>query len=150
MAARFIERTLPRLSPSADWYRKAQIAYLNGLPFGSMAIVESDRLYEMLMQPGGYSIDHIDLSVVVAELVRRPDWMAQAACSGRPEINFFPGNGEHITPAQEVCASCSVREECLDYALGLEFTGFGVWGGTSQKRRKAIRNGRVTADISAA
>ncbi len=40
--------------------------------------------------------------------------------------------------AKAVCRRCSVREACLRWALDMDqFTG--VWGGTSEAERRALR-----------
>jgi WhiB family redox-sensing transcriptional regulator len=43
-----------------------------------------------------------------------------------------------LARAKAVCARCPVAAQCLDYALA---TGqqHGVWGGTSEEERKAMR-----------
>jgi WhiB family redox-sensing transcriptional regulator len=66
----------------------------------------------------------------------------QAACqTADPEL-FFPVAGARaslaeLARAKAVCASCAVREQCLDYAVE---TGqaHGVWGGTTEDERRAI------------
>jgi WhiB family redox-sensing transcriptional regulator len=71
--------------------------------------------------------------------VSHPDWHWQdeAACfdSG---INFFPSRGDETETAKAMCKTCPVREECLEYALGLNIR-FGVWGGKSERQRKRMR-----------
>lgn len=66
------------------------------------------------------------------------DWVHQAACVGLAPDLFHPTRGEHAGHAQAVCASCPVRNECLNWALrtGQEF---GIWGGLSEQARKRIR-----------
>lgn len=71
-------------------------------------------------------------------LLRRPAWMAHAACRDRPEVNFFPTLGESLEPARTVCAGCPVRLPCVDYAVS-EPDLSGVWGGTSPRQRAALR-----------
>jgi len=46
-----------------------------------------------------------------------PHWRDRAACIGADPDLFFPQRGESAEPAREICARCSVREACLDYAL---------------------------------
>jgi Transcription factor WhiB len=55
----------------------------------------------------------------LAELVRRPPWMSDAACSGAGPSSWFPGRGEPTEPAKAVCRGCLVRARCLQYALDL-------------------------------
>jgi WhiB family redox-sensing transcriptional regulator len=67
----------------------------------------------------------------------RPAWHADAACREYPEISFVPGNGEPIQPAKKICAGCLVRRECLQ--AGIDGDEHGVWGGISQRDRRALR-----------
>ena len=70
-------------------------------------------------------------------------WPARAACRhGDPEL-FFPVTMRgpplgQLARARQVCGSCPVRAECLQYALE---TGedFGVWGGASEQERRLMR-----------
>lgn len=84
-----------------------------------------------LMLPG----DVIDL----AELLRRPPWMRQAACKGQTAEFHACATTEH---ARAICDACPVVDECLLYALD-DPTLPGMWGGTTEKERKALR--RVAA-----
>lgn len=63
-------------------------------------------------------------------------WWDQARCRGTPVDVFFPAH--NTRPAKEICQGCPIRARCLDYAMtnGIEF---GVWGGTSEKERRALR-----------
>jgi WhiB family redox-sensing transcriptional regulator len=72
-------------------------------------------------------------------------WRKHAACSGLdPEI-FYPATDEEAEPAKEVCAGCSVREACLEHALGRREKE-GIWGGATEKeRRRIIRQRRRSA-----
>ena len=69
------------------------------------------------------------------------DWMIQAACKGLTHL-FFPTPAERPqarerreATAREVCASCSVRNQCRDFARGQHEYGF--WGGESEEERAA-------------
>jgi WhiB family transcriptional regulator, redox-sensing transcriptional regulator len=74
------------------------------------------------------------------------NWWDLAACrSADPEL-FFPisatGTGlADIARAKAVCASCRVRQPCLDYAIGSRQV-HGVWGGTSEEERRDLALGR--------
>ncbi len=76
-------------------------------------------------------------------------WQDAAACAGLPPDLFFGPDGEqqHEKPAREaeakaVCANCLVVGECLDYALASRIR-FGVFGGTGEDERKALRRSYV-------
>lgn len=72
-------------------------------------------------------------------------WMRQAAClDHEPELFFPPGPAaiDHIAQAQAICRGCPVASDCLTVALA-DPTLVGVWGGTSDSQRAALR--RTTA-----
>jgi len=66
-------------------------------------------------------------------------WKEQASCKGMLET-FFPKRGENktVNRAKAVCSICPVQEECLNYALE-NGDVHGVWGGKSERQRRAIR-----------
>lgn len=70
-----------------------------------------------------------------------PEWMDDGACRGSDPDVFFPpkGHAGAAGEARQICATCKVIDECRDYALehGLKY---GVWGGTSVRERRRIRN----------
>jgi WhiB family transcriptional regulator, redox-sensing transcriptional regulator len=75
------------------------------------------------------------------------DWQADALCAELPEAEadalFFPERGQSSKAAKALCAKCSVRAECLAYALE-GGDRFGIWGGTSERERRRLRRGRKT------
>ena len=75
------------------------------------------------------------------------DWRSLSACRDTDPELFFPlsawGPGQvQIASAKAVCADCQVRPDCLRFALrsGQEF---GVWGGTSEDERRAMRRAQL-------
>lgn len=72
-------------------------------------------------------------------------WRQHAACRGLdPEI-FYPGDDDEAERAKAVCNQCSVRDVCLEHALGSRERE-GVWGGaTERERRRIIRQRRRSA-----
>ena len=67
-----------------------------------------------------------------------PAWMNHAACRDSDIDVFFPIAQEGVEKAAAVCCDCSVRQECLTYALeNSELSG--VWGGTSNRQRVRLR-----------
>lgn len=69
-------------------------------------------------------------------------WAALGACRNVDTSVFYP---EHATPrmamrireAKQICLSCSVRLECLEYALKYETVG--IWGGLTESERRRTR-----------
>ncbi len=69
------------------------------------------------------------------------DWMRRAACKGLTHL-FFPSPAERPqarerreATAREVCASCTVRLDCREFARDQHEYGF--WGGESEDERHA-------------
>jgi hypothetical protein len=78
----------------------------------------------------------------VRELARRlagqpGGWRDLARCAETDPEMFFPEKGESVRPAKRVCAGCEVRAECLQDALD-RGERFGVWGGLSERERRAL------------
>jgi hypothetical protein len=67
------------------------------------------------------------------------EWMESASCAGVDSAIFFVGEGRSVAPARSVCRGCSVRQECLDYALTNDIR-YGVWAGLTERQRcKVVR-----------
>ena len=65
-------------------------------------------------------------------------WQQHALCAQTDPEAFFPEKGGSTREAKAVCQSCSVREECLEYALAHD-ERFGIWGGLSERERRRLR-----------
>ncbi|WP_394943256.1 WhiB family transcriptional regulator [uncultured Ilumatobacter sp.] len=68
-------------------------------------------------------------------------WMRDGACKGLTHL-FFPSAAERPqarerreTAAKDVCASCTVRVDCMVFAR--EQHEYGFWGGESEDERHA-------------
>jgi WhiB family redox-sensing transcriptional regulator len=70
------------------------------------------------------------------------NWMSQANCMGVDPDLFFPERGESVKEAKEVCATCIVKQRCLEYALDNN-EKFGIWGGSSERERRRMRKQRA-------
>lgn len=73
------------------------------------------------------------------------EWSRNAACRGTdPDLLFVQGAAQNRVKA--ICASCSVRTECLADALDNQIE-FGVWGGMTERERRALlrRRANVTS-----
>ncbi len=72
-------------------------------------------------------------------------WQLKAACRGPQARVFFPPSTferkdekfEREGRAKAICQGCSVRKECLAFALEIR-EQHGIWGGTSENERKAM------------
>jgi WhiB family redox-sensing transcriptional regulator len=89
--------------------------------------------------------DQADPLQWLAELTRRPEWHADAACRGADPAAFVLARGANaavMARARAVCDRCTVTEECLAFALADPYA-MGVWGGTTGRQRKLMRTGKV-------
>jgi WhiB family transcriptional regulator, redox-sensing transcriptional regulator len=68
-------------------------------------------------------------------------WMAAGNCRGVDPDGFFPERGASTDDAKAICAGCTVRDECLEYAIGHNIK-FGIWGGKTIKQRRLIARER--------
>lgn len=74
-----------------------------------------------------------------------PTWKSLARCRGVDPELFHPHPDEDGAEAKAICASCPVRESCLEHALTRR-EKLGVWGGlTERERRRELRRRRRTA-----
>jgi WhiB family transcriptional regulator, redox-sensing transcriptional regulator len=74
----------------------------------------------------------------------RMNWREDAACRNADPDLFFPigtaGNSlRQIDEAKQVCRLCPAQNQCLAWALENGITD-GVWGGTTENERRAIRS----------
>jgi WhiB family redox-sensing transcriptional regulator len=77
------------------------------------------------------------------------EWRTAGAClSADPELFFPIATGtvavREVARAQQVCARCQVRQECLDFAMRTGET-HGIWGGTTPEERLRARRQRSRA-----
>ena len=74
------------------------------------------------------------------------NWRAASACLNADPDLFFPvavGNAvsKQVSRALRLCQECTVRQDCLDFAMQ---TGEkdGIWGGTTPEERIRARRAR--------
>lgn len=68
-----------------------------------------------------------------------PAWMEHGLCAQTDPAIFFPEKGGSTKDARKVCAECSVRAVCLDWAVSHPETLYGIWGGLSEDQRRPMR-----------
>ncbi len=95
-----------------------------------------------------YTSLSLNASVGTSQLGRWNDgaWRLDAACATMDTLIFFPiGETGPATPqvqlAKKICASCPVREECLEFAIAT-IQNDGIWGGTTEDERRLIKRAR--------
>jgi WhiB family redox-sensing transcriptional regulator len=72
-------------------------------------------------------------------------WQARAACRGPQAAVFFPpthaerkeDKAAREARAKEICATCTVRGACLEYAIRIR-EPHGIWGGLNEVERKQL------------
>jgi WhiB family transcriptional regulator, redox-sensing transcriptional regulator len=79
--------------------------------------------------------------------VQRADelWQTKAACRGPQASVFFPPShferkdekAHREAEAKAICATCTVRRECLEYALRIR-EPHGIWGGLNEAERRVL------------
>jgi hypothetical protein len=84
------------------------------------------------------------------ELLSEEERYTNRACAGRyPTEAFFPEKGDiyGLEMAKKVCRTCIWREGCLEEALTNQ-VDWGVWGGLSEKERRALLRKRPSLSRS--
>ncbi len=74
-------------------------------------------------------------------------WRKRAACRGIDVDVFYPVTEDDADAAEAkaICATCPVRETCLEHALAHRERE-GIWGGaTERERRRIVRQRRKSA-----
>ena len=74
---------------------------------------------------------------IVALFDAEPEWRDRAACKGADLDAFFPRHGHIPTEVKELCATCPVKQNCLDFAVKNRIVD-GYWGGMSPKQRRRV------------
>lgn len=74
------------------------------------------------------------------------DWRTRAACSTEDPELFFPIGTtgpaiDQVEAAKRVCSGCSVREDCLEFALASNQEA-GIWGGLTEDERRTLKRAR--------
>ncbi len=74
-------------------------------------------------------------------------WQVDAACNGVDPELWFPVSERYTDPsvaaARKVCAGCTVREQCLEWAL--TELSHGIAGGLTSDERRQLRAERAVA-----
>lgn len=72
-------------------------------------------------------------------------WQRKAACKGPQSAMFFPpahferkeDKERRERSAKTICSQCSVRGDCLDYAIEIR-EPHGIWGGLNENERRVL------------
>ena len=131
----------PRRVATRSWRLKALRGTVEGLDMSSLAM-SSESGYENDGDTQAED-DAEHVSSVVVQLLRRPRWQTVGACRGERVEMFIPDRGGPTARAKQLCARCTVRAECLRYALGGSRSG-GILG-RHQRTRTAEASGRQSS-----
>jgi WhiB family redox-sensing transcriptional regulator len=75
------------------------------------------------------------------------EWMARGSCAHESPSTFFPSDGVGVEVARRICATCPVKDQCLEHAL-VNRIDHGVWGGCSERERRRILKRRRLAALA--
>ena len=69
-------------------------------------------------------------------------WRAKAVCANSDTEKFFPHRdgvdaAMAVAKAQLCCAACTVRKDCLEFALNNKLK-HGIWGGVTPRNRRGL------------
>ena len=87
-------------------------------------------------------------------MVARSDeemWQVKASCRGPYAVVFFPPShaerkderASRERAAKQICRSCPVRRECLEYSIRIR-EAHGIWGGLNEVERKQLIDREMT------
>ena len=76
--------------------------------------------------------------IPLQELLSVPDWYKDGESQKHDQDLFFPDRGGSTVKAKAICNSCKVKKVCLEFAVERK-ERFGIWGGKSERERRAIR-----------
>ena len=80
-----------------------------------------------------------DTTITATSAVKLRELAADSMlCAQTDPEAFYPEKGGSTRAAKQVCLRCDIREKCLQWALDTD-QRFGVWGGTSERERRAIK-----------
>lgn len=76
-------------------------------------------------------------------------WQTRAACRGPHAVVFYPPSTFERKKdrqlrearAKDICRTCPVKVECLEYALSIR-EPHGIWGGLNEAERREILEAR--------
>lgn len=90
------------------------------------------------------------VQIPTRESVEPRVWRNNAACRDTDPDLFFPVGQTgpaiaHIESAKQVCTTCAVKIECLEYSL-MTNQDAGIWGGLTEDDRRQIRRERRRAN----
>ena len=87
---------------------------------------EDDRHYQRTPEEQDRALAGVILELNFI-LLSKQSWRKKARCRETNSSNFILPSGANATEGRKCCTSCTVRQECYDYALANKCIG--LWGG---------------------
>jgi WhiB family redox-sensing transcriptional regulator len=119
---------------------------VNGTESGSVVLGSEGHGAQRSWTPQAGHGSGGELRDVLSELAMvtedEQEWQERALCAQTDPEAFFPEKGGSTREAKQICNSCEVRTECLEYALGHD-ERFGIWGGLSERERRRLKRRAV-------
>jgi WhiB family redox-sensing transcriptional regulator len=110
----------------------SQLVYVLGLLFSGLLLPRMTSI-------SATASNVVELVTSDPDLDFEIEWQDRALCASEDPDAFFPEKGGSVQAAKRVCLQCTVRVECLEYALTHD-KRFGVWGGLSERERRRLRD----------
>ena len=79
----------------------------------------------------------LDFGLLEVPILEERPWAVFAACRDANPDLFFATTRDEVEAALALCDICTVREDCLEYALEAR-ERFGIWGGSTDKQRRKL------------
>ena len=95
------------------------------------------RLSRVVNERGSDMNNTIDFAPFEAPVLDERPWTVFSACREADPTIFFASTRGDERAAVRVCGTCTVRDECLEFALETR-ERFGVWGGATERERKRM------------
>jgi WhiB family redox-sensing transcriptional regulator len=76
---------------------------------------------------------------LVTDYDPKADWTEFASCRDLDPEVFFNVKHSSTQQSREICSTCIVKHECLDFAIQNN-EKIGVWGGLTPRQRKHLQN----------
>ena len=104
-----------------------------------MTIISTHRLDTEITPDGATATDGMfNLTADLYQPGGPLEWQVDALCAQVDPEMFYPEKGGSTRDAKSICDRCTVRAECLEYALGHD-ERFGIWGGLSERERRRLK-----------
>jgi excisionase family DNA binding protein len=87
------------------------------------------------------AVNEVAVEMSEARRIESGAWRADSLCKKHPTHWWFAGGAHETVLAKSICSSCSVSDQCLEFALGRPEI-LGVWASTTPNERAALRRAR--------